>query len=113
MNITALYNKYQEKSNGLEGQNINSLVAACVLHIIGHYFAHWTKSFVLTLSYKKEHTNTFYADVLDKVFASWNEWSLHIVEIHKGQRHRVEDSGRFNMLLVESYESFLWVKIIF
>lgn len=107
MNVTELYNIYSEKHDD-ENNKVNNMVAACLLHIISQYFAKWANNFNLILSCQKTYPNLVYSDLLGKLLSVWDEtWSLQIVRIHRGLGGKLDDTRRYNMAIVESYESFL------
>uniref|UniRef100_A0A1I8MKQ0 Uncharacterized protein n=1 Tax=Musca domestica TaxID=7370 RepID=A0A1I8MKQ0_MUSDO len=88
------------------------MVGACLLHIIGYYFVRWSKSFILIISVEREDSSAFYNDVLDRTFANWKQYSLQIVNVHRGQKRRVRGTRDYNMVLIDSYESFVSADLV-
>lgn len=106
MNVSALYRHYEDHLGGREIE-MKNMVGACLLHIIGYYFVRWSKSFILIISVEREDSSAFYNDVLDRTFANWKQYSLQIVNVHRGQKRRVRGTRDYNMVLVDSYQSFV------
>ncbi|XP_061400233.1 uncharacterized protein LOC133335955 [Musca vetustissima] len=72
-----------------------------------NYFVKWVKSFILIISTERESSAIFYNDMLDEAYEGLGQYVLQIVNVQKGERRRVDDITDFNMVLVDSYESFV------
>ncbi|XP_073829033.1 probable glutamate receptor [Musca autumnalis] len=103
MNVSALYQNYHAKVGG-EYEEMVNMVGSCILHVMDYYFA---TSFILVVACQRESSLYFYGDVLDRTLAGWNQFSLEIVNLQRGQRRKVPDIAVYHMVLVDSYESFL------
>ncbi|XP_075158061.1 uncharacterized protein LOC142231333 [Haematobia irritans] len=90
----------------------NAIVANSLRIIILEFFMKASSSFVIVLSCRRKRQYNFFLNILEQLFEMVDDMNVQIVCVDYQMLERIEGKRMYNLLLIDSFESFLDIDVI-